>query len=290
VEEVVMRKRTLALSAVAIAAAVSVAGLGAANAVAPKYGKCKPTGKFNSVKLKTHKQNVLIVGLTSLAPRTYAGDTLASVNDGYNYCLAANIAYRAGLAKIELKKVDFAQLIVGRLSGFDVAMDDFYIKPEREAKIDFSIPYGHSWSAVVGLSDTPLRKSEMKGLKFGVTLGSVQQKWLDEKLKPKQQYATFDDPPTMFAALRAKQIDAALIDMPVALPAGMQSKGVLKVYAQIKAGGLVGIIMQQPSPNRAAVNKIVREILKNGTLKSLEKKYLYSAYGGVDPDSFAVWG
>jgi hypothetical protein len=38
------------------------------------------------------------------------------------------------------------------------------------------------------------------------------------------------------------------------------------------------------------VNKIVREILKNGTLKSLEKKYLYSAYGGVDPDSFAVWG
>jgi polar amino acid transport system substrate-binding protein len=136
-----MRRMTLALGAAVTIAVLSAAMLGTAQSATPKYGKCKPTGKFGSHPLKTTvKDDTLIVGYVTIAPRTWKGNTPASVNDGYNYCFAANIAYRAGLSKIELKKVDFAQLVTGRLKGFDIAMDDIYIKPEREAKIDFSIP------------------------------------------------------------------------------------------------------------------------------------------------------
>ncbi len=280
---------------IALAVVLAVAGttLGAAQSATskPKFGKCKPTGTFNSIKLpKTVKSDTLTVGLTQLSPRTYKGNTLDSVDDGYNYCLAANLAWRAGLHNIKLVKVDFAQLVVGRLKNFDVAIDDIYIKPERQKKVDFSIPYGHSWTAVSALSSDPITKANMKNLKFAVTLGSVQQAWLDDVLKPSTQYATYDTPVEMFAALQAKQVDSVLIDVPVALPYVAESNGKVKAYAQIKAGGIVGIVMQKGTPDRKPINAMVKQMLKNKTLKNLEKKYYLPAYGGLDPDKLPVWG
>lgn len=262
----------------------------ATEAETPTYGKCEPTGEFDSVELVTVNSDTLTVGYTSIAPATYRGDTEESVDEGFNYCFAANIAHRAGLSKIDLKKVDFAQLIVAGESGFDVAIDDFYIKPEREEKIDFSIPYGGSWTGLVALSDNIPEESDLKDLKFGVTLGSVQQSWLDDVLKPTEQYNTYDEPVVMFAALRAKQIEAALIDMPVALPASEQSDGAMNTVAQIRAGGEVGIIMEPGTPNRDAIDGIVQELLDSGALKKLERKYYFDAYGGIDPDSLPEWG
>ena len=287
-----MRKRTLGLGAIVAIVALSGIMLSSAqSATTPKFGKCKPTGKYASKKIKTMTPGILTVGYTTLAPRTYKGDTPAKVNDGFNYCFAANIAHRGGLSKIKLVKLDFAQLIVGRLSGFDIAIDDFYIRPEREEKIDFSIPYGASWTGLAGRTEDPPTKAGLKDLKFAVTLGSVQQRWLDEVLKPNQQYSTYDDTVELFTALRAKQVDAVLIDMPVALPAAAATNGAVKVYAQVKVGGRVGIAMQQKSPNvlRPKINAMVREMIKNGTMKNLEKKYYLAFFGGVDPAKLPDW-
>ncbi len=263
---------------------------GTAQSATPKYGKCKPTGKYNSVALKTVKGDTLTVGYVTIAPATWKGNTPASVNDGFNYCFAANIAYRAGLSKIVLRKVDFAQLVTGRLKGFDIAMDDIYIKPEREAKIDFSIPYGASWTGISGRTDDPLTKDKLKDLKFAVTLGSVQQAWVENVLKATQKPNTYDDTVELFAALRAKQVDAVAIDMPVSLPAAAASDGAVKVFGQVKVGGQVGIVMEQGNPNRKAINTIVKELKTNGTLHALEKKYYFASYGGVDPNKLPYWG
>jgi polar amino acid transport system substrate-binding protein len=286
-----MRRITLALGVAITLTALCVTMLGTAQSATPKYGKCKPTGKFGSHPLKeTVKDDTLVVGYVTIAPRTWKGNTPASVNDGYNYCFAANIAYRAGLSKIELKKVDFAQLVTGRLKGFDIAMDDIYIKPEREAKIDFSIPYGASWTGISGRTDDPVTKSKLKDLKFAVTLGSVQQQWVENVLKANQKPNTYDDTVELFAALRAKQVDAVAIDMPVSLPAAAASGGAVKVFGQVKVGGQVGIVMEQGTPNRKAINAIVKEVKANGTLHALEKKYYFASYGGVDPNKLPLWG
>jgi polar amino acid transport system substrate-binding protein len=287
-----MRRVTLAFGTVVVATALLASALlGTAQSATPKFGQCKPTGKFGSVPLKkVEEDGVLNVGYVQLGPLTYRGNTPSSVNAGHEYCLAANVAWRAGLDKIKLHKVDFAQLVVGRLKGFDIALDDIYIKPEREQKVDFSIPYDTSWSGLVGYADKPLTKADLKNLKIAVTLGSVQQKWIDTVLKPTQKEATFDDTTTMFAALKAKQVDAVLIDLPVALPAAAASNGEFKTYAQVKVGGIVGIVMPQGTPNRAAVNTMIKQMKANGTLKGLQTTFYLPAYGGVDPDKLPFWG
>lgn len=255
----------------------------------PTFGKCKPTGEFDSIELETLEPDTLSVGYVTIAPATWRGDTEESVDDGFNYCLVANIAYRAGLHEIKLKKVDFAQLIVARESGFDIALDDIYIKPEREEKIDFSIPYGASWSGLAGLEDDLPTQDDIKGRKFAVTLGSLQQQYLDDVLKPTEKYNTYNDTVELFSALQAKQVNAVLIDMPVALPAAAQSNGKVKVVAQIKVGGEVGIVMPTGSPNKAAVDGVIEELHDSGELKNLEKTYYFDAYGGIDPESLPDW-
>ena len=122
----------------------------AQSATTPKYGKCKPTGKYDSLKLKTVKADILTVGYVhDLAADLRRATRPASVNDGYNYCFAANIAYRAGSRRSKLTKSTSRSSSSAASRGFDVAIDDIYIKPEREAKVDFSIPYGHSWTGLV---------------------------------------------------------------------------------------------------------------------------------------------
>jgi len=253
------------------------------------YGQCEIYTEPDQITLETEKPETLIVGYTAIAPATYDGDTEESVDDGFNYCLAANIANAAGLANIELEKVDFAQLIVAGESGFDVAIDDFYIRPEREENVDFSIPYGASWSGVVVRADDIPTEDEFEDLKMGVTLGSAQQILLDEEIHPTQQYNTYDAPPEMFAALEARQIDAALIDMPVALAASAANEG-LETVAQIKAGGEVGIIMVKDGPNTDPVSSVVQEMLDSGAIDEMEERYYFDAFGGVDPESLPQWG
>ena len=253
------------------------------------YGQCEISTEPNQITLETEEPETLIVGYTAIAPATYDGDTEESVDDGFNYCLAANIANAAGLPNIELEKVDFAQLIVAGESGFDIAIDDFYIRPERQENVDFSIPYGASWSGVVVRADDIPTEEEFADLKMGVTLGSAQQILLDEEIHPTQQYNTYDAPPEMFAALEARQIDAALIDMPVALAASAANEG-LETIAQIKAGGEVGIIMVKDGPNTDPVSSVVQEMLDSGAIDDMEERYYFDAFGGVDPESLPQWG
>jgi polar amino acid transport system substrate-binding protein len=255
----------------------------------PTYGKCKPTGEFGSIELQTLEPDVLNVGYVTIAPTTWKGDTEESVDDGFNYCLVANIAHRAGLSEIKLKKVDFAQLIVAGESGFDIALDDIYIRPEREEKIDFSIPYGASWSGIAGLEDDLPTQEDIKNRKFAVTLGSLQQDYLDEVLKPTEKYNTYNDTVELFSALQAKQVNAVMIDMPVALPAAAQSNGRIKVVAQVKVGGEVGIVMPSGSPNKEAVDSVITELEDTGELDNLEERYYFESYGGVDPESLPDW-
>ena len=63
-----MRRMTLGLGVAIGIAALRPAMLGTAQSATPKYGKCKPTGKYNSVALKTVKGDTLTVGYVTIAP------------------------------------------------------------------------------------------------------------------------------------------------------------------------------------------------------------------------------
>ena len=68
-----------------------------------------------------------------------------------------------------------------------------------------------------------------------------------------------------------------------------KSNGQFTPVAQVKVGGEVGIVMEQGTPNKEAVDSIVQEMLDSGQIDEMEKKYFFESYGGVDPDALPDW-
>jgi Bacterial extracellular solute-binding proteins, family 3 len=65
------------------------------------------------------------------------GDTPDTIADGYEYCLGANIAYRAGLEKVKVVNVPFEAIVAGRVKDFDLALAQISITEPRKKVVDF---------------------------------------------------------------------------------------------------------------------------------------------------------
>ena len=88
------------LGGVAILAGVLALGLSRPAAAADMIGNCELTGQKGSFPLTPAVAGQLTVEVNLPSPGWWNGDTPDTIKDGYEYCMAANIAYRAGLDKV----------------------------------------------------------------------------------------------------------------------------------------------------------------------------------------------
>src|SRR6516225_1085703 len=96
-----------------LASTVMILGLVAPSAAADKIGNCDITGQKGSIQITPAVSGQLTVEVSLPAPGWWNGDTPDAIKDGYEYCMAAEIAYRAGLSKVAVVNVAWPQLIGG---------------------------------------------------------------------------------------------------------------------------------------------------------------------------------
>ena len=109
------------------------------------------------------------------------------------------------------------------------------------------------------------------------------QTYLADVIKPTSEPAVFQDTPSMFTALQAKQIDAVLLDTSIILGQSAQSNGAQVVVAEFKTGEEYGaVIYQKGSTSGAALDKIISGYASDGTLQKLQEKWLVPVFKG-DP-------
>jgi polar amino acid transport system substrate-binding protein len=227
----------------ALLAAFLFAGCGEmkeAQASDAKIGNCELVGPKGSIPIANPaKAGQLTVEVSLPAPTWWNGDTPEAIKDGMEYCLAAEIAYRAGFEKMEVINVGWDPLVTGQTSGFDLALSEISITDERKKVVDFSIPYFSSDIGVLTRSD--------KG--------------------------------DMFTALRAGQIDAAITDTSIVLAEEVRGDGKVKVPGQYKTGESYGALYPKGGANNATIDKIIQAIIDDGTMKKLGQKWLASVWG-----------
>jgi polar amino acid transport system substrate-binding protein len=212
---------------------------------ADMIGNCEVMGKKGSIPIAAPaKAGQLTVQVSLPAPIWWNGDTPESVKDGMEYCMAAEIAWRAGFDKMEVVNVSWDPLVAGQTSGYDLTLSEVSITDDRKKVVDFSIPY---YSSDVGLG-----------------LTNVQQ---------------FPDQGDMFTALRAGQIDAAMTDTSITLAEEKSTEGKSVVVGQYKTGEAYGAIYEKGSTNQETLNKIIQSMIDDGTMSKLGAKYLASAWG-----------
>ena len=119
-----------------------------------KIGNCDVVGPKGSIPIASPaKAGQLTVEVSLPAPIWWNGDTPEAIKDGMEYCLAAEIAYRAGFEKVEVVNVGWDPLVTGQTSGFDLAMSEISITDERKKVVDFSVPYFSSDIGVLTRTD-----------------------------------------------------------------------------------------------------------------------------------------
>lgn len=259
-------------------------------ALAEGFGECKVTGTAGSVKIPTVTEGTLTVAAILPAPDSFKGNSPETITGGFEYCLAAEIAHRAGLSSVTVQNVPWPALIAGQLSGFDTAMTNIFITEERLKSVDFTAPYFAATSGVMVRSEdaAAITKDNLAGMRLGVFLASVQDKYLVETMKPTGEVRRFEATADMFTALSAGQIDAILFDLSGELPAATASNGALTVIGQYDVGGNVGGVLVKGSEVKAGFDAAIQAMTEDGTIAQLVATW-YAPLWGVDPATIPYW-
>ena len=269
-----MRKFKLAVALVALA------GLGLAQ---NRVGECEVSGKKGEFALRTVTTGVLTVQTNLPAPGWWNGDTPETIKSGLEYCLAVNIAWRAGLERVRVVNVSFDALVAGQTRAYDLAFSQVTITDERKKVVDFSVPYFSSDQGVLARSGSRITAQSLPGLKLGVQQGTTAVDLVQDQLKAKN-VSVFPDTPTMFAALQAGRVDAVILDTAIVLEQAGRSNGLFSVVGQYRTGEEYGAIYPKGSASRTTLDRIMQALIADGTVGRLTDRYL-----GGDPAKVPVF-
>lgn len=238
-----------------------------------KIDNCEVSGTKGSIKLTPVKAGVLSLQTSLPAPGWFNGDAAEQVKDGYEYCMAANIAYLAGLDKVQLSNVDFDQLVQAGTKDFDIALAEISITDKRKAVVDFSVPYFASDIGVLVKKDKTVGSTaDLKKMKVGVQQGTTGADFATAKISPDAK--VYPDSATMFAALDSGAVDAAMTDTSIVQEQEKKSNGALKVVGQYKTGESYGALYPKGSANKAEFDKAIQMLIDTKVLNKLATKYL----------------
>jgi polar amino acid transport system substrate-binding protein len=199
---------------------------------------------------------------------------------GYDPDIVNAIAEDLGL-EVTYQDTSFDTIFRDVAQGrFDMAVAATTITPERERTVDFSDPYYLAdQSLLVAEGETEIRSQEdLGGAIVGAQDGTTGEAYAQDETDA-AEVRGFPEGPDAINALRAGQVDATIIDAPVAEDA-VETLGGVEVAEKIVTRELYGLYFPPESDAlREAVNESLAELKENGTLEELYQQY----FPGEDP-------
>ncbi|MCA3555648.1 ABC transporter substrate-binding protein [Aestuariivirga sp.] len=269
----------MAISKRVLLAAAALLAFGIPASAANMIGNCEVTGEKGSIPIANPaRPGQLTVEVSLPAPIWWNGDTPEAIKDGMEYCMAAEIAWRAGYDKLEVVNVGWDALIAGQTHDFDLAMSQISITEERKKVHDFSVPYFSSDIGVLVRKDAPVDETSIKSARIGVQQATTGAAFVQDKLGI-TDVQVYPDQGDMFAALRAGQTDVAVTDTSIVLAEVVANPDKVDVVGQYRTGESYGAIYPKGNANNATLDKIIQSMIDDGTVKKLGARYLAAAWG-----------
>ncbi|RKE26119.1 amino acid ABC transporter substrate-binding protein (PAAT family) [Paraburkholderia sp. BL23I1N1] len=200
---------------------------------------------------------------------------------GYDVAIAKEVGKRIGVPNVVFVADSFKNFVEGLKTGkYDLVMNDLTPTPEREQQVDFGDPYGvEDFRIFVPAGNTDIKgKDTLKGKRVGVVTGSSNETWARAHLKD-SDIRSYDNGALIFNDLGSGRIDAVIISH----FGGMKYANVNHLPVKEVGDPLIyqlsapAIVKGQPAL-RAAVNKAVAEMMADGTIQAIAKKWVGSDY------------
>jgi ABC-type amino acid transport substrate-binding protein len=192
---------------------------------------------------------------------------------GYDIEVVNAIAEKLGL-QVTYQDTSFDTIFRDTAQGkFDMAVAASTITPEREQTVDFSDPYYQANQSLIVAGGSDIATTQdLGGTTVGAQDGTTGEEYANDQTNA-AQVRGFPEGPDAINALRAGQVDAVIIDQPVAQDA-LEKEGGIEIPTIIPTGELYGLPFPQDSDAlREQVNEALQTLKDDGTLAELYQKY-----------------
>ncbi len=200
---------------------------------------------------------------------------------GYEAAVAYAVAEKMGFKKSDVvwTRTTFDSAIAPGAKDWDMNIQQFGITPERKKAVDFSASYYNDSQGIIVKKDGKYAKakslSDLKDATVGAMVGTEGYKYAK---KIKDDVQTFNDDSAVAQALDAGQIDA-LVTSTVECVYMVQSDQVKDAMVLGRIAGStdpngMGIVLPKDSKLTSAASKAVKELNADGTIKTLQDKWL----------------
>lgn len=246
-----------------------------------------------SALLQSIKENGYItIGSSNDAPFSYT-DVETGELEGIDIQILKEICNRLGIPDIQMKVVDFSNLLIElNNNNIDMVVDAMYVKEERLQIAAFTDKWYQEGEAVVIPADSPIAsKEDLKdktiGAQPGTTFYETAQIWLDEGKIAKLE--AYDNQATLMTAVNMGKVDAVVTDGIVAgYTLNSDSSLELKLLSpyEAEASGQIGAAVRFDDKDfLEEVNVILNEMKEDGTLLTILKDFGLSEDYFVDIDA-----
>jgi polar amino acid transport system substrate-binding protein len=240
------------------------AALGGCGSISASAGDFTPT-----------RHGVLTVATSAVPSPGFWEGTAAHPTGGFEYELARALAQRFGLDRVAVKIVHFHRIVRGHLGGADLAIDLLTPTAEREEALEFSGPYLRSAPTVLVRAGTavPDLKTAQE-LRWGAIQSTTFVETIEDSIVPEAEEILYDGQQEVVAALEAGQIEATLLDLPLAVAIAAHSGSKLEAVAQLPDKEALTMGLPRGSSNRQAVDSAIRALTADGTIDDLLEEWV----------------
>jgi polar amino acid transport system substrate-binding protein len=236
--------------------------------------------------LATVADGVLTIATGEPAYYPWVIDDAPESGEGFEAAVAYAVATQLGFSKDEVKwvRTTFDSAVTPGEKNFDFNLQQFSITEERKAAVDFSSPYYTAPQAIVSFKGSKIDGkssiADLAGAKLGAAVGTTSLDAIENQLGLKA--SVFNDNAAGVSALKNKQIDGLVVDLPTAFYlAGVEVENGIIVgqLAPSGSGDQFGLLLTKGSALTSCVSGAVDAITADGTLASITDTWLATNTG-----------
>ncbi len=204
---------------------------------------------------------------------------------GFESAVAYAVANQLGYAQGDVSwiVVPFDNSYKPGSKPFDFYLAQVSYTPDRAQAVDMSDGYYFVAQSIVALKSNAIAKAksigDLKSYKFGAQRGTTAYDAIQNVIQPTKAAAVYNSNDLAIQALKAKQVDAIVTDLPTAfyITAAQLDNSLIVGQLPVQQGPNAehfSLVLEKGSSLTACVNQAIAALKSNGTLDQITKEWL----------------
>jgi polar amino acid transport system substrate-binding protein len=211
-----------------------------------------------------------------------------STGKGFESAVAYAVAGKLDLRRgdVQWTYVPFNKAFAPGRKSFDFDINQISYTPARAKVVTFSASYYDVNQAVVVVKGTKIAsvhtKAGLKSFKLGAQLGTTSYDFITKSIAPSQKPAVFPTNAGAVQALKNKQIDGLVVDLPTAFyvtAVQVPNSTILGQFPTAKGGEHFGMVFARGNELAGCVNSALASLKASGALAKIQHEWLAKATG-----------